>query len=264
MPPFHSPKRTQATLLVSNATVSVTGNVSGQTLRISGLLPEDRIGFASDLTIIGTSIRIGTTAIASFSADKNGKDLVISFNNNATASQVQTPAKPNLPGHQRKADGHSGADIQSRGRHPHRGGDHCSGQRPTDGDLNGSPTGTSISLAYTENAAPKKIAPSATGSGPDQQILMVDCHSSRSTGSTGTSSDQLGIVTNAIVSLNGSNVLINGIAIGAISVGANGAELVVRFNSAATPMALQTLLRQIGYSNSSDDPSHPEPIHLPY
>ena len=44
--------------LAANALVSATGNFDRQTLTISGLLAEDQIGFASGVTIAGSSILI--------------------------------------------------------------------------------------------------------------------------------------------------------------------------------------------------------------
>ncbi len=66
-----------AMLLAAHASVTGTGNFGGQTLTISGLLPEDEIGFASGVMVSGKHIRIAGTKVASISGGNGGSDLVI-------------------------------------------------------------------------------------------------------------------------------------------------------------------------------------------
>src|SRR5262245_26781766 len=79
-----------AVRLAPSATVKASGNFGNQSLTISGLLSEDVIGFASGVTIVGSSIKIGKTTIATFTGGSGGTNLVITFNSHAAASQVQT------------------------------------------------------------------------------------------------------------------------------------------------------------------------------
>src|SRR5258705_9146743 len=79
-----------AMLLAAHASVTGTGNFGGQTLTISGLLPEDEIGFASGVMVSGKHIRIAGTKVASISGGNGGSDLVITFDDGAVAQDVQT------------------------------------------------------------------------------------------------------------------------------------------------------------------------------
>src|SRR5262249_45339620 len=102
-----------------------------------------------------------------------------------------------------------------------------------------------------------KIAPSGT---------VVDSDSANFGGGSlrvaftqnGTSTDQLQIVTDTIVTLTGAGgttVKVNGTSIGTWSGGSNGTDLVITFNKSATPAAVQSLLEHIGYINSSANSS---------
>ena len=74
----------------------------------------------------------------------------------------------------------------------------------------------------------------------------------------GTATDQLKIVTDAIVTLTGAGgttIKVNGTSIGTWSGGSNGTDLVISFNNASTPAAVETLIKHIGYANSSASPS---------
>jgi Ca2+-binding RTX toxin-like protein len=53
----------------------------------------------------------------------------------------------------------------------------------------------------------------------------------------------------------GTTVKVNGTPIGTAAGGANGTDLVITFNNAATPGAVQSLIEHIGYVNSSASPS---------
>ena len=121
-------------------------------------------------------------------------------------------------------------------------------------DLNGAATGTSTTVSYTENDALSVIAPSA---------IVTDIDSTDFNGGSlrvaftqnGTNADQLSIKADATVSMSGNTVSVNGTAIGSVSGGTNGSDLVVSFNGSATPALVTLLLQHIGYSNSSDAPS---------
>ena len=121
-------------------------------------------------------------------------------------------------------------------------------------DLNGAATGTSTTVNYIENAALSLIAPSAIVSDIDSTdfnggSLRVAFTQNR------TSADQLLIKADATVSMLGNTISVNGTAVGSVSGGNNGSDLVVSFNGSATPALVTLLLQHIGYSNSSDAPS---------
>jgi len=65
-----------------------------------------------------------------------------------------------------------------------------------------------------------------------------------------TAEDRLGIIEQAgAITLDGANVEAAGVAIGTVSGGTNGNDLVVSFNDEATPAAVTTLIRALGYEN---------------
>jgi hypothetical protein len=124
-------------------------------------------------------------------------------------------------------------------------------------DLDAGALGTSAALAYNIGDPLTRIAPAGT---------VVDIDSANLSGGSlrvafsdnGAPDDQLAIVTDAAVTLTGfagSTVRINGTAIGTVFGGSNGTDLVVIFNSNATPARVQALLEHIGYSNPSASPS---------
>ena len=65
-----------------------------------------------------------------------------------------------------------------------------------------------------------------------------------------TAEDRLGIIEQAgAITLDGANVEAAGVTIGTVSGGTNGNDLVVFFNDEATPAAVTTLIRALGYEN---------------
>src|SRR5262245_18109602 len=76
-------------LLAPRAVVSATGNFNGQTLTISGLLPEDQLGFASGVTTVGDNIVINNVVIGTLAGGAGGADFVVTLNANASANRVQ-------------------------------------------------------------------------------------------------------------------------------------------------------------------------------
>ncbi len=125
-------------------------------------------------------------------------------------------------------------------------------------DLNGSGDGLDVTVAYTEGDGFVAIAPSAAVSDVDSPdfdagILNIgySTHNDAnqlSIQDQGTGSGQIGF--------DGTNVTYEGDTIGAINSGngVNGVNLVITFNSNATPLAVQALTRAILYSNTSDAP----------
>ncbi|TAY63473.1 Ig-like domain-containing protein, partial [Rhizobium ruizarguesonis] len=241
--------------LVPFASVAATGNFAGQTLKVSGLLAEDQIDFAGGVTVAGKTIRIGGLAIGSLTGGVGGTDLTITFNANAFANQVQTLVRSITlrdTSHNPQASQTLTFNLAGIIRT-----DAVTIKRVNDApelDLNGGAHGSAVSLSYVENQPLKLIAPSATLSDIDSSNF--DNGSLRvSFEANGSSSDQLAVKTDSVVALSGSSVSVNGIVIGAVSGGTNGADLVVALNTFATSALVTTLLRHIGYSNSSHNPS---------
>ena len=121
-------------------------------------------------------------------------------------------------------------------------------------DLNGAVSGTSATLSYVENGPLAAIAPSASVTDVDSPDFNGGSLRVSFT-QNGSSSDQLAIVTDAVVSLSGNTVRVNGTSVGTVSGGANGADLVISFNSGATQERVAILTQHVGYSNTSDNPS---------
>uniref|UniRef100_UPI001872DA2F Ig-like domain-containing protein n=1 Tax=Bradyrhizobium yuanmingense TaxID=108015 RepID=UPI001872DA2F len=247
-------ERGPAQKLAPNAALSASGDFGAQTLTISGLTSEDHIGFAAGVDVVGTLIRLRGKTIATIAGGLDG-DLVITFKSGVTASQVQTLIRS--------------ITFQSDSSNPPRSQtvtfdlagtvrtEELTFQPANDApvlDLNGPSFGTFALVSYLENEPLKAIAPSA---------VVRDVESANFSGGwlrvsfvTGaTNSDQLAIKTNGAVTISGGTVSVSGTAIGTLSGGNNGSDLLIDFNSNATPVLITTLIRQIGYSNSSEDPS---------
>ena len=126
-------------------------------------------------------------------------------------------------------------------------------------DLNGPSAGIGTTLNYTENDPGTAIAPAGlTG---DIDSANFNTGSLRvSFGATGHSDDQITIADQGTgagqIHADGTTVYFGGVAIGTYSGGDNGNDLLINFTSnAATPAAAQALLRDIDYTNYSDNPT---------
>ena len=109
-------------------------------------------------------------------------------------------------------------------------------------------------LENTVNDIPQQIAPN---------ITLTDIDSSDFEGGyiiasyngVGFAEDQLSIITLGNISLSGSDVLYAPIgAIGTVSGGTDGSDLIITLNALATPSRVTELLRAIAYRNISDEP----------
>ncbi len=120
----------------------------------------------------------------------------------------------------------------------------------------------SAALDYDENDLATAIDAAATASDPDSTDLNGGGLTVSIT-TNGTVNDQLAVADSgtpgAGIEVSGTTVSFNGSTIGTIDGtddGVNGADLTIDFTAvAATPAALQALLRAITYANISDDPS---------
>ncbi|MDV6029055.1 MAG: DUF4347 domain-containing protein [Phycisphaera sp. RhM] len=110
------------------------------------------------------------------------------------------------------------------------------------------------SAAYTENAAPTLIDSGFTATDPystdlDGGTLTV------SFSAGGTSNDQLTVVDGGSVTVVGSTIRHGGTDVATFSGGTGGSDLVITFNANSTPAIAQAIGRQIGYHNTSENPS---------
>lgn len=126
-------------------------------------------------------------------------------------------------------------------------------------DLDAVAAGTGTIGSYSEQAPPARIAPAATLTDPDSLDFMGGSLTVTFT-ANGTADDQLGVLHEGTgagqIGVAGGTVSYGGVAIGSLSGGAAGAPLVVNFTSvAATPEAVQALIRAVTFSNGSNQPS---------
>jgi hypothetical protein len=235
---------------------------------------EDQLSILTDATILlnGSTVQYdadgagGNPAvdIGTVSGGANGADLVVSFNNSGNATPTSVSALIEHIGYADSSDNPSTAPRSVL--FTVNDGDGGSGSDtatvnvtavndPPVVDLNGAPAGTGTTLAYTENAAATAIAPSGVTTDVDSANFnggSLTVHFS----ANGATEDQLSILTTGGVTVTLGTVSVGGNAVGTVSGGANGADLVISFNTNnATPAAISTLLEHIGYANNSDDPS---------
>ena len=110
-------------------------------------------------------------------------------------------------------------------------------------------------VSYTENAAAIAIDSTATASDVDSANFDTGTLTVSYT-TAGIAEDQLLVGNIGNISVSGTTVLHSGTAIGTItSDGSNGSNLVINLNASATPDITQELLRNITYSNSSENPT---------
>jgi hypothetical protein len=108
---------------------------------------------------------------------------------------------------------------------------------------------------YTEGNPPVTLAPGAAVTYIDDTNFNGGALTVSLT-ANGTPTDQLSVQSLGTITVSGASVLFNGNAIGVVSGGANGNPLVITFTSAqATVAASQALVRAIGFSDSSANPS---------
>ncbi len=186
-----------------------------------------------------------------------------------TAAELALGALIYFPGSNANGDGYASFTFQVRDDGGTAGGGQNTDQSantitfdvdPVNDDptIQLSDTGPSATLDYTENDAASVIPPTA---------LVADIDSANfDTGTltvsfqaNGTTDDQLAIRNQGIaageIGVSGSDVTYGGTVIGTFTGGANGADLVITFDADATPAAVQALVRNITYANTSDDPS---------
>jgi hypothetical protein len=237
-------------LLEPAAVVPAKGSFAGQTLAISGLLADDEIGFAGGVVISGNTIKIGNNKVATFTGGTNGQDFVITFGKGIVAHDVETLL-------------HNLTYCNESDNPPanHMLTVNLAGTVHTDAvtiapvndapivDLNGVAAGTSATLSYIENGAPKAIAPGATIADVDSPDFAGGSLTV-SFASNGTSADQLTIGNQGTaagqIGVSGSNVTYGGTVIGTFTGGANGAALNIAFSSNSATPARHPLLQRVG------------------
>ncbi|WFU25382.1 cadherin-like domain-containing protein [Bradyrhizobium sp. CB1717] len=231
-----------AILLAPKATVTASGNFSGQTLTISGLLAEDNIGFGNGVTIVGNSIRIGNSVIGTFAGGSGGVDFVVTFSNNATDNRVQTLLR-NLTFLDTSETPITSQTLTFN----------LAGTSRTDTltvtpvndlplvDLNGPGTGNNATGSFIEQT-PSVIAPAATISDPDSSNI-ASLTARLTMRPDGNAVESLSLNASAIAAAAGLTVTYNQSS-GTLSI-----------TGSASQATYQAILQGIQYNNSSNQPT---------
>ncbi|MEA3036794.1 MAG: hypothetical protein QOH04_2571 [Sphingomonadales bacterium] len=127
-------------------------------------------------------------------------------------------------------------------------------------DLNGAAIGSDTAITYTENDPATKLATAATVVDPDLLDFNTGTVTFQFSNSTGLGEDRLTIVNQGNgagqIGVSGSNVSYGGTLIGTFTGGTNGSTpLVVTLNANANNAAVQALVRDVAYTNVTDNPS---------
>jgi hypothetical protein len=111
---------------------------------------------------------------------------------------------------------------------------------------------------YTEGQPPVVLDSGATATDPDSTTFATGTLTVTLT-ANGTADDQLGIQNEGTganqIGVSGSNVTFGGTVIGTFTGGTGTTPLVITFNANSSPAAAQELLRNITFSNGSQNPS---------
>jgi VCBS repeat-containing protein len=119
-------------------------------------------------------------------------------------------------------------------------------------DLNGEAGGSDTSLSYAENDPVTRIAPAATASDADSADLDQGRLTVAFTQGA-TDDDRLRIASGDFM-VEESDLYYQGMRIGSVTGGSDGAPLVVIFNADVTPAIAAALIRAVGYVNFSQSP----------
>ncbi|KRD96089.1 hypothetical protein ASE63_11730 [Bosea sp. Root381] len=230
--------------LAPSATLSASGNFNGQSLRLSGLLAEAQIGFASGVSLSGTNLRVNGVTVGSVTGGINGADFVIAFNSNATVSRVQTVLR-NL----------TYTDVSDTPTASQTITFNLAGTVRTDAitvipvndrpllDLNGAASGAGSSASFIENGS-VAVAPNATLTDPDTSSL-VSLQATLLTRPDGNALERL-ILDAAAASA---------AAAAGLAVTYAASTGVLSIVGSASTSTYQAVLRGILYENGSDQPS---------
>ncbi len=215
---------------------------------------------AEQIRVEGTRIFYGEIEIGTTSGGSGASALVVSLNGNATVSAVQAllrnityrslsdnPSKPDRTVRVLVSDGDGGTSVQqtkliqviARNDAPMIGG-------------------LGVSTTYRANTVATLLASSATVTDPDSSNLDTGKLTVRISGNA-QNTDQLEIRNQGTgvrqIGVSGANVTYEGLVIGSFTGGMGATPLVVTFNANATPLIVQTLIRNLTFKNTSAIPS---------
>ena len=212
----------------------------------------------SEIGVDGDEILFGGLVIGTFSGGEGGEDLIVSFNAAATPAAVQALVR---------------AIMFENGSDDPSSEPRTIAFRIDDGQGGSAEASLVIAVTavsdapllelgeagplFTENGAAVAIAPGALLGDPDTADFE-DGRLTVSIGAGASADDRLLILHTGRgegeIGVDGAELRYGGVVIGSFTGGKDGADLVVTFNRAATPAAVQALVRAIAFVNDSDDP----------
>ena len=215
--------------------------------------------FFGRIGVVGTNVTFGGALIGSFTGGTAGNPLVITFSSTAAtpaaaqallraitfASPTATPSTLLRTVRAVLNDGAGGISAPvsktiTVGKPPVIGGFMFAATFREKGAAVLVGAGATVTDADSPNLNGGRLTLTLTANADPADVLAIQ--------NQGTGAGKIGVV--------GSNVTFGGTLIGTVSGGAGGAPLVVAFTSvAATPTAIQTLLRAVTFANGSNNPS---------
>lgn len=267
------PQAIGASATVSDSDTPVF-NGGVMTVTIIGGQPSDVLFFKSPVTTTGSTVKVSSVAVGTFSGGTGGAPLVINLNANATIARVQTllrnitfsntttPLTAGIRTIQVTVSDGAGATSPFA-----QGTVSVQLLAPVVSNFNTSPT----TVAYTEGNAPVIIAGATTVTDPDANTTTINNGKSKIAGwkltlaltANGEAADVLGIQTSGPISVTGSTIFYSGVAIATFTGGTNNNPLVVTFNSNIDTGTLTTRLSKVNaviqhftYSSTSTNPSN--------
>ena len=241
----------------ATGTLTVTITANSETTDVLAIRNEGTA--AGQIGVNGTNVTFAGTTIGTFAGGTNGAALVITFNTNATPTAVtalvknitfsSTSTNPSVAARTVQfdvTDGDTGSDVDSKTVNVTA--------------VNSPPVQTlpGGNVAYQPNAAAVTIDAGATVTDPDSPnfdtgTLTVSLPTGGETTdilairNDGTAAGQIGV--------NGANVTFGGVTIGTFTGGTNNTALVITFNAAAVPTAVQALERAITFRSTASAPT---------
>ncbi len=237
---------------LDGGTLSVSFSAGGTLNDNLSILEEDTV------SLVGFDIQVNTVTIGTYSGGTAGADLVIIWNESSAPADIQTVLR------QVAYNNNSGADTSTR---------------TVDFALSDGDGGTSAvvqqSINYFGVVAPVLTLPNDPNTYIENgSVVIVDAGATVtdidspdldggtltvSISTNSSAADIVSILPGGGVTLDGNNVEVGGSGnvIGTFSGGTGGADLVITWggSSNATPSLIQDVLRQIAFSNSSENPN---------
>ena len=237
-------------------------NLDGGTLTVgfsSGGTTNDDLSILveGNVSLSGFDVQVNLVTIGTYSGGTAGTDLVITWNADSTVADIETVITKIAYTNSVAADTSTRtveftlSDGDGGTSAPVRQSINFSGAVAPQLSMPNLPS------IFTENAPAVIVDAGATVSDSDSPDLDGGVLTVSIT-VNGDSSDILSVVPGGNVTLSSSDILVSSTVIGtidAVNDGTAGKDLVIAWNISSTPTAIQEVLRQIAFSNSSENPN---------